>query len=101
MERIQVCFNIAENVVAQKGNTNVYLRIAGSDGKIMLGTASKFFNYQGKEIAYSAVKNVNYSGDLTEVCMFWETTQEYPTGKYTVDIFAQDNKIGTQSFELK
>ncbi len=101
MERIKVCFNIAENVIAKKGRKTIYIRIAGPDNQILLASNSKMFNYQGKEIAYSALKKITYKGEITEVCMFWQATREYPPGKYSVDIFADGSKIGSQNFVLK
>lgn len=101
MERIEVCFSIAENVVADKGKRNVYLRIAGPDNSILIGEGSKFFMFEGSEIAYSAVKTVDYQGEQTDVCIYWKATKEYTEGRYTVDIFADGKRIGTQSVELK
>lgn len=101
MERVQVCFNLAENVVASKGRRNVYVRISASDGKILLGEDSKYFQFEGKEIAYSATKPVNYKGEQIEVCMFWRALEEHPPGRYTVDLFADGHRIGSQTFEVK
>ncbi len=101
MERIEICFSIAENVVATKGKRNVYIRIAGPDNSILIGEGSKFFMFEGQEIAYSAMKTVDYQGEQADVCMFWRATEEHPEGRYTVDIYTDGKRIGSKTFELK
>ncbi len=99
--KVKVCFLIDENVLAYKGTRDVYLRVAGPDGIILMNKESGMFMYQGKEIAYSSKRQVTYNGNKTDVCIFWVATEEQAVGNYSIDIFMDGNQIGEQTFSLK
>lgn len=99
--KVKVCFVIDDNVLAYKGTRDVYLRVAGPDGIILMNKESGMFMYQGKEIAYSSKRQVTYTGTRTEVCIFWISNVEQPIGEYSIDIFMDGNQIGQQNFSLK
>ena len=101
LKKVKICFTIDDNVLAKKGSRYAYIRIAGPDGIILMSDDSGMFNYQGKEIAYSSKRHLEYDGNKTEVCIFWTANTEQLEGKYDVDIFMDGNQIGEQYFTLK
>lgn len=101
LKKIKTCFIIDENVLARKGKRNVYIRISGPDGIILMSEESGMFKYNNKEIAYSSKRDVSYDGKETNVCIFWTANAEQSKGKYEIDIFMDGHQIGTQYFSLK
>ena len=101
LEKIQVCFTLGENLVAKKGPRWVYIRIAKPDGFILADSEENLFSFEGKDIAYSAKREVEYQGKNTEVCIFWTKSQDMPAGIYNVDIFTEGKQVGTTTFTLK
>ncbi len=101
LKKIKICFTIDDNVLARKGSRNVFIRIAGPDGIILLSNESGMFNYQGKEIAYSSKRDLSYNGKKTDACVFWTSDTEQAPGKYSVDVFMDGSQIGDKNFNLK
>ncbi len=99
--KFQVCFTLGQNVIAGRGTKNVYLRIAGPDGVILINKESAMFNFKGKEIVYSSLRQVEYNGMDTEICIFWNSEMELIPGKYEMNIFVDGTDIGQTSIELK
>ncbi len=62
---------------------------------------SKLFMFEGKEIAYSSKRNVNYKGKDLDVCVFWKAENLQASGKYNVTIYADGKEIGEKIFNLK
>ncbi len=100
-QKFQVCFTILANKIAQKGTRKVYLRIARPDGEILINENSSTFTYQGKEIFYSAMKEVDYEGKDTQVCIYYLNNTELPAGKYTAYVFVDDRLVLTTDINLK
>lgn len=103
-DRIKVCFTIAENLVIQPGEKNIYVRIARPDNVILtLGAGEAYsFEYQGEMIQYSIKKSINYQNKAIPVCMNWDKILDGSamSGTYNVSIFFEDQEIGKTSFTL-
>ena len=100
LDKIKVCFTIDENIIALKGEKWVYLRIAKPDKYVLVETDTDMFSFEGKEIAYSAKRMVNYDGKVMDMCIYWKKSEMLPAGLYYVDIFADGSLIGTTAFTL-
>jgi len=100
LQKIKVCFTIDENVIALKGEKWIYLRIAKPDKYVLVESESDLFTFEGKEIAYSAKRMVNYDGKIVDMCIYWKKSEMLPEGLYYVDIFADGALIGTTAFTL-
>ncbi|MEA2042889.1 MAG: hypothetical protein U9N85_10095 [Bacteroidota bacterium] len=99
---IKVCFDIAENDLAYAGKRYFYLRIAAPDGVILIDDDSGLFPYQGNNIAFSGRREFNYTGESAQLCLFWNAGEDkLLEGTYTVDIYADGNKIGKETLFLK
>jgi len=103
VEKIRVCFTIGENAIAAAGNKTVYLRVANPNGDILAqGEGDEFsFDYNGKKLQYSGKEQITYNNKPVDVCLYWNKTKELTPGTYTVDIFADNNVIGTTTFKLE
>lgn len=101
VEKISVCFKVMENSIATSGEIPVYMRIARPDEKILISSENNLFLYEGKEIAYSAMRIIEYFNKTMDACIFYENHEELVPGNYAVDIFAEGKLIGTATFNLK
>ena len=97
---IEICFKVLRNITAERGYKTVYLRIADANGEV-LTTETKTFEFEGKELIYSAKKEIEYNGENTPVCMYYKVTNPLQTGSYSIAIFADGNLIGTTGIVLK
>ncbi len=102
VKKIKICFTLAANDIAYTGTRKVYLRIANPEGRILTNSQSSNFDYNGKSIAYSIVRDFAYKGEDTQICMFWDAEdQVIMRGKFNIDIFVDGKNIGKSSFVLK
>ncbi len=100
LEKIKVCFTIDENIIAAKGKKWVYLRILKPDKYVLFESDADLFTFEGKEIAYSAKRMLNYDGSVMDMCIYWKKAEMLPAGLYYVDVFADGSLIGTTAFTL-
>lgn len=105
-EKIKVCFDVLENNIRKPGPITIYIRIITPDGKILSEGAdeSYMFTYDGGiKGVYSAKKTVDYNNQLMTICAYYNAkdSDKLPEGKYVVDLFLDETRIGTTNFELK
>lgn len=75
VEKIEVCFDIEKNVIAKAGNRNVFIRIARPDELVLANSANDLFSFEGKDIVYSAMREVEYQNKSTQACIFYDNKQ--------------------------
>lgn len=95
VEMIKVCFTLLENKIAEPGNKVLNLRITDLEGKVLLS------NDDG---AYSATRNIDYSNDRLDACVFYSVdleTSALISGEYNVEILEQETPIGSSILDLR
>ena len=103
VDKIQICFTLAENIVAEKGNRNLYVRITTPGGQVLAkGTGEEYmFDFPEGRGYYSIKDELNYQGDELEKCIFWYKQEEMESGDYTVALFSDGGEIGRMTFSLE
>lgn len=100
---IRVNMVIGQNVTAKRGTKNIYLRIMRPDQLLLNNSPNDLFRYEDLNIPFTAVREINYEGNDIPVAIYWDNKGQSPLipGKYTIDVFADGNNIGTTVLELK
>lgn len=103
IELIKVDFTLAKNLTAKRGAKNIYLRVQRPDQLLLTKSDQDLFKFEGLNIPYSAMREVEYEGMDLPVSIYWDNTGESPfiPGQYTIDIFADGSNVGTTSLEVK
>ncbi|MCB0397711.1 MAG: hypothetical protein KDD36_13735, partial [Flavobacteriales bacterium] len=102
--KIEACFMIGKNAIAETGSKNVYLRIEGPDGVVLAsGTESNKFEADGEQLMYSAMKEINYNGGSEDMCMGFRLpdNSEFKAGRYAISVYADGKKIGETGLTLE
>jgi len=102
IENFQCCFRIVQNKLTPVGKKDIYLRFTGPDGKLFesAGQGKTTFRFENKEIGFSAKRNIEYTGEDIEVCMFWPAVQPMESGNYRIEIFADGFIIAEKEISL-
>lgn len=100
-EQLVVNFTITKNITAEPGERIIYVRIMKPDNDVLVKNRNNVFEYENKEINYSMKRIIEYGGEEIGVTLYWDVEEYLSPGKYRVDIFADGNRIGNRSFELK
>ena len=103
VESIKIDFTLAKNLTAKRGAKNIYVRIQRPDQLLLTKSDNDLFKFEGLKIPFSATREVEYEGMDLPVSIYWDNTGQSPliAGKYTIDIFADGNNIGTTALDIK
>ena len=101
MDQIAINFTINKNITAPTGEKTIYIRIQKPDDDVLVKNRRDVFLYENKEINYSIKKMIEYMGEELPVPMYWKIEEFLSPGTYRIDIFADGNRIGSQSFKLE
>lgn len=96
--RFAISFTITRNVTANAGNRNVYVRLLKPNQQVV--NESGNFSYENRNISYSAVKTIEYSGQETHITMYVPCNEFLSGGNYAAYVFADGQMIGSGSFSL-
>lgn len=100
LKTIQMNFIIPKNITAPVGEKAIYARILTPSDEVLQRSSGDVFPFEGKQIAYSCRKQIEYTGDQTDVVLYWNVEQTLTSGSYRVDFFADGHLIGRKSFKL-
>ncbi len=99
VKKFVVSFNISRNVTAQAGNRSIYVRITTPLGDVL--TRGGTFSYENRTLEYSMRKDIEYTGEETQVTVYWDVAETLSSGTYRADIFADGNNIGHTTFSFR
>ena len=99
--KLRTCLSLIENSIAERGYRTVYIRVKGPDDILMTDDSGKVFTCNGEQMIYSASREVDYQGEEVEICVYFATSQGFEKGKYTVEVFTEETRLGSAEMILK
>ena len=101
VDKVNICFTLAENIFLEKGKKNLYLRILRPDERLIYKSKDYLFIDNDQELAYTGKVDVNYENVDTRVCITWANIEEdLEEGLYYVNVYTDGYEIGSRSFLL-
>ncbi len=103
IDQLKITFNLAENNVTKIEGKDIYIVIRDQRGEPFydINTGSGTFIYQNKEIFYTSKQNILFDNTKQVLTFLYKKGNDYTSGTYTIDIYADGDKIGTSSFVVK
>ncbi len=101
MRTLQFSFTIGKNITAIPGIKQVYLRITRPDSEVMVKSETQLFDYENKQIAYSLMKEIEYTGEAYNDVFYWNVEEILQIGDYQADFFVDGNRIGSYPFRIE
>jgi predicted nuclease with TOPRIM domain len=99
-EQVKIVFTILENLVADKGVKDIYIRIMSPSGSVLTSTQETIL-VNGQPSLFSLHETVQYNNKDTEVTAYYPKSIAFVKGKYQVELYHQNLQIGAHSFTLK
>lgn len=99
---VQLCvtFTIPQNNSAPVGEKTIYLRIVSPSGQL-LGNGGTF-SFEGGRVECTAKKIVEYEGEeIGGVTIYYDVNTPLIAGDYQVELFADNFRLISRSFNLK
>ena len=101
MKQLQINFQVDRNVTAEPGMKMIYLRLSMPDGTLMQQAGqSGSMPFESGQVPYSVSRQIEYSGEPTQVSLYWDVQEYLPEGVYTAEVFSDGYKIGRFNFTL-
>lgn len=98
--QLRVGFTIPQNNSTPVGEKTIYLRIVSPSGQLLGNGGS--FSFEGATLQSTARKVIEYAGEeIVGVAIFWDIDTALTPGQYTVELFADNYRLASRSFELK
>jgi len=99
--KLRTCLSLVENSIAEKGPRRIFVRIKGPDGILLTSGQEQIFTVEGEQMIYSASREVDYQGNEIEICIFFQGSQGFVKGVYTVDVYTEEAKLGSADLLLR
>lgn len=100
VEKVKVCFTLAENAVAEKGAQLIYLQIINPQGQVLSGNQNSV-TFGEHTIQFSDKREIDYDNKDLDICIYWAKNEELSQGEYKVNIISNGYIIGQSAFYLK
>ena len=102
-EQIRLCFTIAENPIAPAGEYNFYMRIAGPDEAILRISDDDMYSFVHEQdtLQFSVRGILEYQNREVSACLYWERTEEFEPGLYTISLYTDGVRLGETSLTLR
>lgn len=102
---MNICMDILENKLTKKGLKNIYFVINSPNAEIILDKAEEspeFFHPDYKiKARYSKVESIKYENQKVNVCAKIVPAAPLVAGLYVIEVFSDENKLGTTTFTLR
>lgn len=98
--QLMVTFTIPQNNSTPVGEKTIYMRIVSPSGQLLTGGGT--FPFEGGQVECSAKKIIEYAGEeIGGVTIYWDVNTALTPGDYTVELFADNYRLVSRSFNLK
>ncbi|MEZ4949762.1 MAG: hypothetical protein R2879_00950 [Saprospiraceae bacterium] len=102
VDQVEICFNMAENKVANPGMEKFYVRVINPVGETVAAEQRTIVNKEtGSEILYTQVLEQEYDNEAEKVCFNWTDPNGFQEGVYEVELYNKGFLAGKSSFRLK
>ncbi|MEK0421372.1 MAG: hypothetical protein EBV15_05705 [Bacteroidetes bacterium] len=104
VEAFRTSFTLAENNVAEPGDKVIYVKVTGPEGVTLTnpGNEGGTFEFENKESKYTYKFSVAYDQESKSVpATKWRPARDLKKGKYTIELYCDGFKIGSETLDLK
>jgi len=101
VDKLQIKFSIADNILAKEGNKEIYVRIIDPQGTLIADNANLFYVQGGNKLQYTFKETINFTNNGEEYEFLWNDEGKFKKGAYTVLLYADQAIMGRSSIVLK
>ncbi len=103
IESLKVGFNLADNTVAPIEGKDIRIRIIEPEGNVLFDVAngSGTFMLNGREEFFTATQEILFDNTKQQITFLYSKGSEYKLGDHVVEIYANQDLIGSKAFTVK
>ncbi len=99
-DRLRIDLVLSANELATPGNKAIYVRISSPDGYVLTTEAMPTFEFEGEQLSYSAMREVDYQNQDLEVGIFYNSTG-FVAGTYKIQLYCDGRMIGETQIAMR
>jgi hypothetical protein len=99
--QLQSSFTISGNLIATGGRKAVYMQIIDPNGRTLQNVSSYSTETNNGRISYTEKKEIDYQNKAIDMTIYFDVRNTINKGNYKVNIYCDQNRIGSDSFTLK
>jgi hypothetical protein len=104
-KKIEICFDVLANKLAKAGQQKIFVRLMSPEGLTIFNEEAGSGQTNNPEydvmMEYTLAENIEYKNEKYIDCVEWNSNSEYMEGLYVVDLYSENNKMGSTTFSLK
>ncbi len=104
-KRVEVCFDLLQNKIAQTGDKTVYLQVFSPEGVVLGTDASGAGTFtvrdDNSQSRYSFMSKLDYKNERKNYCLGWSYDLPLGKGNYSVKVYVDGFFSGVGAFVLK
>ena len=103
LDKIDVSFQLANNDLAENGSKIIYFQVIKPTKSVLTNSnaGSGLASFDGGEKQYTVKKSINFQNKNESGSFSIPKTEGMTAGKYTVNVFSDEHKMGSAEFTLK
>jgi flagellar basal body-associated protein FliL len=103
LDKIDISYQLANNDLAEKGSKMLYFQVVKPTKSVLTNSAagSGLASFDGGEKQYTVKKSINFQNKNESGSFSIPKTEGMTAGKYTVNVFSDEHKMGSAEFTLK
>ncbi|MDG1045918.1 MAG: hypothetical protein P8P81_04880 [Bacteroidia bacterium] len=103
LEKIEVSCTLSNNDLVERGDKTLYFQVITPNNSTLHSdnNSSGTFSFDGGDRMYTVKKGVNFQNKNETVSFAIPKTDGMTVGKYTVNAFSQNHKMGSTEFTLR
>ncbi|MAJ51486.1 MAG: hypothetical protein CMB82_07725 [Flammeovirgaceae bacterium] len=103
INQLQITFVLSENEVAPIEGKRLWIRVVAPDNNVYydVNMGSGSFIFLGRELFYTAQKEILYDRSQQRVVVYYEKNMPYLIGPHTVEVYTDDYLVGSENFIVK
>lgn len=98
--RLRIDLVLSANELASPGNKAIYVRISSPDGYVLTTEAMPTFEFEGEQLSYSAMREVDYQNKDLEVGIFYNSSG-FVAGTYKIQLYCDGHMIGETQIAMR
>lgn len=104
-EKLRFCFNVPKNLVSDKGEKTILLRVVGPSGSTLAITSQGsgvFVSAEsGEQMQYTTKATFDYAQAVKPICIYWSQTAAFGSGDYKAVFYQNGYELSSHDFTLK
>lgn len=103
IKQLQITFVLSENEIAPIEGKKLWIRVVTPDNNVYydVNMGSGSFTFLGRELFYTAQKEILYDRSQQKVVVYYEKGMPYLIGPHTVEVYTDNYLVGSGNFIVK